>query len=450
MPFEIPIIENIDTITSEELEIFKYVGIAYIRVTNSSYATHLTALNNKALKLFRSSDLEKQQYNTLGIPKPERKKTSSDGYVDRRSKHEHLETFRQPVSALLPPFDTDEATVKSLSNVLIDELAVKVLKKIIASFASLEGVDVDALRHLSERMSTVELYLAFVYYPGRNFLQRLIHQPRINPHKDINLITIIMLQQPGLQFWADGYWVDVLPKPGYAAALLNDELNLLTNGRTRACLHAVRMTSSQERLSTLFFVGPKNIPNNPMSTITGCELPDFFTNKRYLKHVFTDREAVSNAYNAVSFKLNMAYVATFACVAFASWAFYSQDNLNASKTVNYAGTHSYKLPLLFSAGFTLLNTMLHFFKKFHFESRMLMDYLQYSTCSDSASESEQNTYQLGKSALTVSGMFRSIFNRNIYRNPSFWNAGFMSSVIESEAAKQEMPQRSVFQKPKVS
>lgn len=450
MPFEIPVIEDIDTITSEQLEMFKRVGIAYIRVTNVSYTTHLTALNNKALTLFRSSDAEKQQYNTLGIVKPERKKTSSDGYVDRRSQHEHLETFRQPVSALLPPFNTDEATVKSLSSVLVDELAVKVLKKIIGSFTSSAGVDANALRHLSERMSAVEPYLAFVYYPGRTFLQRLIHRPRINPHKDINLITIIMLQQPGLQFWADGHWIDVLPKPGYAAALLNDELNLLTNGQTRACLHAVRMTSSQERLSTLFFVGPQNIPNHPMTTITGRELPDFFTNKRYLKHVFTDREAVNNAYNDVNFKLNLAYVATFACVALISWVLYSQDNLTASKTVNYDDAYGYKLPLLFSAGFTLLNIMLRSFKKLHLEGRMLMDYLQYSTCPDSASELEKDAYQLGQSALTVSGMFRSIFNRNTYRNPTFWNAGLMSSVVENEAAKQEIRANSTFQKPKVS
>lgn len=61
MPFNIPIVDNIDTITPEYLEIFKRVGIAYICITGPSYAPHLTALNDKALTLFRLSDAEKQR-----------------------------------------------------------------------------------------------------------------------------------------------------------------------------------------------------------------------------------------------------------------------------------------------------------------------------------------------------------------------------------------------------
>lgn len=411
----IPTIENIDDISSDQLENLKTAGIFYIKLGSqeAELQKHLQTLNNQALDLFRSEQNIKCKYSA---PKSDEipwiKQTLTDGYIDRRNQLEHVETFRQPMERdILPPFQEYADDIYFLKDRLVNKLSVKILKKIVNTFSPSEQVE-----ETCNIMNDLGSCLTFVYYPSKKTLhEKLRAKLGINPHKDICLLTLIMLQKPGLQCWADGRWIDVLPKNGYVVVLLGDILDLATDGNVRSCLHRVKMMNNEDRISTLLFVGSNK---DLQKTVSGVNLEPDYIDKRYNKFNKQDHANFRRSFAILRKKINLTALVVFGLFLIITL----KPNLSAC----------YYFISLVLLAFILLNSFLQIFYVMHLRKRMLIDYLQYPTCPKSASESEAKAYQLGQSSLNFLGMLKSLLCAVTYLHTNFWNAGFISSFINTK------------------
>jgi 2-oxoglutarate-Fe(II)-dependent oxygenase superfamily protein len=88
------------------------------------------------------------------------------------------------------------------------------------------------------------------------------------PHKDTGFVTILYIEQPGLEAYTDGTWVSVDPVPGFFVVNFGGAFELLTQALRRpvkAILHRVRKCSAaagvEDRFSFAAFANPPTTGN---------------------------------------------------------------------------------------------------------------------------------------------------------------------------------------------
>lgn len=428
---QVPVIKNFNNLTQNDIENLKKIGIAYVKIytDDDSFQKTYELLVDKALKFFRSSNNIKYSYSLATTDDmAERKGILNVGYYDRRSSHEQLESFRHIMGTeVLPPFAENDSSIDLLKAILVDDLAKKLIKRIFISFSLNEESNKKIDEMVDEYLKTT---FSFTYYEKQFFLEKLKNRNRFNPHKDINLLTVLMLEKPGLQFWADGVWVDLLPRKGYAVVMLGFEAEILTNGQTRSSLHAVRIAENHERLSTVFFISLKKII--PFHSIDGnmlcsdMHLLDSKENyKKYNTYSGTERVIVLSSFNNCTKKINMA--AFFMVNLFLAYFLYSKNKSLGDIEESFFKIIKYVV-LLNVTSYLFLNLIEKIFQKTYFE-RMFMDYLQYTDCPEYASQSQRVAYQLGRSSFSLFGAINSSLDSSSYDHRSFWNAGFVKSFV---------------------
>jgi isopenicillin N synthase-like dioxygenase len=73
-------------------------------------------------------------------------------------------------------------------------------------------------------------------------------------HTDINMITLLLAKEPGLQLWHQGEWMPItIEDPNLIIVNCGDMLENLTNGRYVSGLHRVVCAPNKERFSIPFF-----------------------------------------------------------------------------------------------------------------------------------------------------------------------------------------------------
>jgi len=429
--FNVPVIDDFNNLSQNEIDNFKKIGIAYVKICThgDTFQKAYKLLVDKALDFFRSNNNVKYSYSLATLDDiAERKGILSAGYYDRRSSHEQLESFRHIIgNEVLPPFADNASSINSLKAVLVDNLARKLIRKVFMSFS----LDEESNKKIEEMMSEyLKATFSFTYYEKQSFLKKLMTRNRFNPHKDISLLTVLMLEKPGLQFWADGVWIDLLPKKGYAVVMLGFEAEILTKNQTRSSLHTVRIADNHERLSTIFFISLKKII--PFYALDGrllcsdVHLLDSKENyKKYNTYSGSERVIVLSSFNDGIKKINMT--SFFFINLFLSFFIYSKHNSldhfdeSIFKDLKYA-------VVINGASYLFLNMIEKIFQETYFE-RMFMDYLQYTDCPEYASQSQSVAYQLGRSSFSFFGAINSFFEPSSCAHKSFWNAGFIKSFV---------------------
>lgn len=425
--FNIPVIESIDIMTSFELDNLRKTGFCYLKIGefSSEYNRCSTTIRAQALNLFRSDDATKK---TFSVPPSEveywKQRTLTGGYRDRRSNFEHLEAFRQSMGQpIQAPFVDCSEAINSYKKMMVDKLAIKLVIKLLEYLS--DGTKKEYIDQVQHNLTCT---LSLTYYSTRTLAERLTLKPRFNPHKDIDLITVIQLDKPGLQAWMDGTWVDILPKEGYVFALFGDQLDTITEGETRSCLHAVRMSKNEERLSTIFFVSSTI---SPFISLKGDFISEdratYFKN-RYINHNTESRISVKSAFKNFRFATNL-WVIFISSLALAR--FFLLENPN-----RFDIRSTTKLIAPYVSGTILLNILVQIFRVTHFE-KMFMDYLQYSECPKYASDLQTRSYELGKSSLSFLGMTKSFSDSSTYLHRSFWNAGFIKAFASKYASTED-------------
>ena len=83
------------------------------------------------------------------------------------------------------------------------------------------------------------------------------------PHKDTGFVTVLYIEQPGLEAWVEGAWASIDPVPGYFVVNFGGAFELLTehlNCSVKAILHQVRRCElsldREDRFSFAAFANP--------------------------------------------------------------------------------------------------------------------------------------------------------------------------------------------------
>lgn len=414
---EIPLLENIENISRSTIEQIKRAGIFYVKIPVKSLTEDLTICRGKALELFQSKEENKINYSKTNG----KRGIFEEGYHDRRSDYEYLETFRQfSDKAPIPPFDQCANSIISLNKEIMNEVVAKILLKAF----DVSGVKDNNFRQ-SDRNFTYHLtsIFTFNYYPIKNSLANKDEKTRFNPHKDTDVMTIIFLDKPGLEFWADGSWVSVSPKNGYAVGLFGYAAEVLSHGKIKACLHAVKMEKSEERLSIVIFFGIK-----PFSLLTGISIIDDYSNhlehiKQYAEQTAREKMHINIATENIKRKISILFllIINFFIIA-KSKSFNINEILSLKRIFILAFTNFF--------AYNINNRIIDLFEK-KYVSRLYIDYLQYPNCPEQANQKQRNAYSLGRSALSFYGLVKSISNPSLICSyTSFWNAGLMKEIID--------------------
>lgn len=429
----IPIVENIQDMSLDEINLIKSTGFCYVKIQgNEQLCKESDELRSIMINFFRSSTETKKSYTVRKASAKKIDKILISGYTDRRSVTENLEIFRQYISDdPYPPLNSIPGAVNNMSENFIKRLGIELSKKVLNSI----NIHSEVSKNYDAALENPVGILSYTYYSPGKFLNRLTSPAGINPHKDIDLLTVIILEKPGLEAWVDGEWVPLLPKAGYAVIIFGDDFTTLTKGQVRSCLHAVRTTEGRERLSTVYFISMDR--SLPYVLIDGTKLSDTgsqYLDNRFLQHNVELRMCANSALSYCKSRLNFSYFLLYGLLC--SKNLLSSDILLLNFRDN---AKDFFKPLLLQGlvGFTLLNTLLKIFSITYFK-RMILDFLQYSEEPNFASHGKREAYSLGKMSLNFFGMTHSFLNPVTYQYRSYWNAGFLTTFSDCLSDKEDV------------
>lgn len=408
---EIPEIQDVQNINPMEFEKFKRIGACYIKIPCSATYDALVNIRNVAKSFFDSSSDQKKNFHARA-PKNELGKSFSTGYADRSTHRSKFESYRQKIGdEALPLFVNNTSDLEVLKQTIVD---LVILKLVLALTNSLDFSG-EGKKQLSDMASGAKAWLQLNYCPKQDFYDKIIKKPSVAPHKDISLISIIFNENSGLCIWHNGTWHDVLPRPGYLIAIFGKLASSITLGQVNSPLHVVKDIEATRLSAVLFFAGKAS---NSVYSMNGKLLGSDLTHyEAFLETTLTNRREninlfVYNLYTGINFLLFLGLIFKFTLG--------EQDEFHLA---NFD-----KKILTFALSFTFLNFSLFLMNRLYFE-RMILDYLQYADMPNYATESEIKAYKLGASGVTFFGMANSFIDRSAYGHRSFWNAGFISSLL---------------------
>lgn len=417
-------IEDINNIRPEQISSLKEKGICYFNVKNLPFNIdeEFICLSNYMAIFFKQENRIKKYYGVDNYKIAEGDRSSS-GYRDRRSAMEHLEMFHQNLGEEINPILQDKAEIIEASRALFaNSITINLLEKLVGSVQD-NCTNKEHIKQMIEHLYAVQTY---IFYPNRSLAERMTLRPRFNPHRDNDLLTFIMLDKPGLKFWLDGAWQDVLPKPGYCVLLIGDLLNYISQGKIQACLHMVDTSDNEDRLSIITFISSKkSTPLHLNTKAHAIVLNDPNHNKRIYDYNFTDRIIFKKIYSTLRNKLNLSHLVFLGL-------FLLKDTTIENRVINAASFKSNSLKWSLASLF-LTNTLMQIFRMTYFET-MLMDYLYHFDYPNYTSQEQVKAHNLGMSTFSLRGIINSItfFVSSGAKSTSFWNAGFVSKCVEYE------------------
>jgi isopenicillin N synthase-like dioxygenase len=408
---EIPEIQDVQNINLMEFEKFKRIGACYIKIPCSVTSDALANIRNVAKSFFASSSDQKKRFHTRA-PKNELGKSFSTGYADRSTYRSKFESYRQKIGdEALPLFVNNTSDLEVLKQTIVD----LVILKLALALPNFLDFSEEGKKQLGDMTSDAKAMLQLNYCPKRNFYDKIIKKPSVAPHKDISLISIISNENPGLCIWHNGTWHDVLPRQGYLVAVFGKLANSITLGQINSPLHVVKDVEATRLSTVLFFAGKASSSVYSMNgKLLGKDLTHYeavlettLTNRRENIYLF-----VNNLYIGINFMLLLGLIFKF----------------TLGRQDEFLFSNFHKKILTFALSFTYLNASLFLMNRLYFE-RIILDYLQYADIPNYATESEMKAYKLGASGVTFFGMANGFMDRSTYDHRSFWNAGFLSSLL---------------------
>ncbi|NET56636.1 MAG: isopenicillin N synthase family oxygenase [Symploca sp. SIO2E6] len=242
---ELPNINAVDRVTREEINTFVNLGCCYVRIPEPEIIEHFKIIQKEALSFFRQDEIQKQKWFAHG---------KLEGYIDRSLDDIHsVQQFIFRLNNPSGPFEECRNSVFKISNYCEERIIIALLKEVFSYF----GVE----DYFEEVVSDSDLSSLFsiAYYPAKVNTKKKSNSG-MKAHKDYDLMTVILMDKPGLEVFWDDQWHDVNPQPGYGVVFLSETLEKMLGGRINSMIHRVRIPD-EERISIGVFKGPNtNIP----------------------------------------------------------------------------------------------------------------------------------------------------------------------------------------------
>ncbi|NEO90262.1 MAG: isopenicillin N synthase family oxygenase [Moorea sp. SIO3G5] len=242
---KLPNINSVDSVTLEEINTLFNLGCCYVRMPEPEFFEHFKIIKKEALAFFRQDEIQKQKWLAHG---------KFEGYIDRSLDIRHsVQQFVFRLNNPIKPFKECRNSVLKISNSCEERIIIVLLKEIFSHF----GIEY----YFEEVVSDSDLSSSFsiAYYPA-NVNTNKKNNIAMKAHKDIDLMTVILMDKPGLEVLWDDQWHDVNPQPGYGVLFLSETLEKMLSGKINSIIHRVRIPD-EERISIGVFKGLNtNIP----------------------------------------------------------------------------------------------------------------------------------------------------------------------------------------------
>ncbi len=266
----IPMIESIEKISQSEFDYLKKHGFCYVKIGNEieSAIKRITCIGESYFRL--PEEVKKQTAIN----------TKHEGYLNHLDKgYDAIEryVFR---GGKLP---------KELVSVETDMITIR------QHFT--EKIGLALLKLLFNKLGIEQYYLSAIKSPS--YTLSLIYYPpvsesvgrRLKSHEDTVLLTILVINQPGLQCLVGEEWINVYPKHGYVLVNLGRSLEMMTNKDCCAATHRVNVLAGESRFSLATFLAP-NFDSPLINYKTGEQYYESFESflNEHLKTVYPERK----------------------------------------------------------------------------------------------------------------------------------------------------------------
>ncbi|NEO79900.1 2OG-Fe(II) oxygenase family protein [Moorena sp. SIO4G3] len=240
---QLPKINAVDTVTLEEINTLVHLGCCYVKIPEKEVFEDFEVIKKEALAFFIQDEIKKQKWLV---------NDKLEGYINRsiddiQSVQQFFFRLHNPIG----PFQECRNSVFKISNYFEQRIVLVLLKEVFRYF----GVEQYFEEVVSDRSST----FSTVYYPAKVNTNKKCNSG-LKAHKDFDLMSVLLIEKPGLEVFWDDQWHEVNPQPGYVVVILAQTLEKMLGGKTHSILHRVRIPD-EERLSLAVFLGPNtNIP----------------------------------------------------------------------------------------------------------------------------------------------------------------------------------------------
>ncbi len=235
-----PIIDDVNEISLSQLEQIMHIGFCYVKLPHDEhYSASYEKVYNNALRFFRQPKTEKMKFAYDQV--------KAQGYNDRRDKSAAMrfeQFFCRPYDPI-GPLASEKESITIVTQLYHEKIAKPILSQILTHLGM--------KKHYHELTDKFFSSISFPYYPEDPNGQ---FSSEVAAHKDFELITVLSINQPGLQVWYNNAWHDVLPRPGCVVVNLSNTLEVITSHQCKSALHRVIIPNKdQDRMSMGLFVG---------------------------------------------------------------------------------------------------------------------------------------------------------------------------------------------------
>lgn len=232
------------SMTSEEIDLIMRIGFCYVRISDDSLLPKIETCLHVARAFFMSSPEEKAKWQVKQVTGSHARHEGCALRSQGQNAHVVEQLFFEP-DVPLSLYAKEHTIIQEINDFYLNKIAFPLLKAIFnrLNISNNDFADV-----------TDGLYRSFSFasYPTINADRYTI---RLNAHKDFGLLTILFIDEPGLEVKYQHDWIAIPPEPKTVIVNLGNALELMTAGACHSALHRV-MNTVDNRMSAAFFINP--------------------------------------------------------------------------------------------------------------------------------------------------------------------------------------------------
>lgn len=239
----IPVIDDFNFPTNIFLQKFSDVGLAYVKIRDfESIKKDIDNIYKCATLFFHSDEEHKLQWQL---------NEEIEGYINRvTSSAPHIaQQFYFRPDKPIGPFLNHKTQISKISQqfeMIGNSLLSSLFKYFEIKSKHYEDIVLRGFRHS----------FSFAYYPYKSIGNPLAD---LHPHKDFGLITVLYVNEPGLEAYINNAWSTIPVKPGYAIVNIGNSLELMLGRQVHSPLHQIQRSKDKERMSLVYFIEPNLI-----------------------------------------------------------------------------------------------------------------------------------------------------------------------------------------------
>jgi isopenicillin N synthase-like dioxygenase len=228
-------------LSAEAHKSIMHTGFCYVKIP-PEHALALEKITTTAHDYFKQDETVKSQYKL---------DDNLEGYLDQRANGgENIERFAYRGHCLPSPLDTVADEMRCIKDYFSKSIGLPIIQSIFRYM--------NIMPHYEKTVKDHSSSVSLIHYPYPNTQKK----SGLVPHQDLDLITLLYINQEGLSVRVDDTWHEINYRPGTIIANVGNVLKLMTGNQFASAWHKVNITPNTSRYSIACFLGPN--PNMPL------------------------------------------------------------------------------------------------------------------------------------------------------------------------------------------